>query len=85
MTIAHPRRDFLRAKEQLELFQNEWHTLLASIRATYGQRCDIHLFAAVPNSIAVEIGRSLLPKSDPYVVVYDYHREHGGFRHALIV
>jgi len=85
MTIAHPRRDFLRAKEQLELFQNEWHTLLASIRATYGQRYDIHLFAAVPNSIAVEIGRSLLPKSDPYVVVYDYHREHGGFRHALIV
>lgn len=85
LTIARPFRDFLRAKEQLELFRNEWYRLLSEIRERHGEECEIHLFPAVPCSVAVEIGRSLLPKSDPYIVVYDNDKRRGGFVRATII
>jgi len=85
VTIARPNRDFLRAKEQLELFRTEWHMLLSEIREVHGEGCEIHLFPAVPCSVAVEIGRSLLPKSDPHLVVYDHDRKKDGFVRAMIV
>jgi hypothetical protein len=80
ITIEKPNRNYLYAKEQLELFRNEWYTLLSGIRERHSGRCEIHLFPAIPNSIAVEIGRSLLPKSDPVIVIYDYHRQKGFVR-----
>lgn len=83
MTIAQPRRDFLQAQEQLELFRREWYALLGQIRGTHGEGCEIHLFPAIPVSVAVEIGRSLLPKADPHIVVYDADKEHGGFQPTL--
>ena len=83
LTIARPCRDFLHAKEQLELFRSEWYRLLAEIRETHGDTCEIHLFPAIPNAIAVEIGRSLLPKSDPHLVIYDQDKDHSGFRTIL--
>ncbi len=85
MTVQAPNRNVLRSKEQLELFRNEWYRLLSEIRHEQGERCELHLFAAVPTSIAVEIGRSLLPKSDPALIVYDNDRERGGFRRAIAV
>lgn len=85
LTLARPNRDFLRAKEQLELFRNEWHRLLSEIRGDHGEECEIHLFSAIPCSVAVEIGRSLLPKSDPHLVVYDHDKERGGFVRAVVV
>jgi len=85
MTIARPDRNFLRAKEQLELFRNEWSRLLADIRAAHGEHCTIHLFPAVPCAVAVEIGRALLPKSDPRVLVYNHNRSRDGFSLALTV
>jgi hypothetical protein len=85
VTIARPQRDFLQAKEQLELFRNEWYTLLSEIREVHGESCEIHLFPAVPNSVAVEIGRSLLPKSDPGLVVYDHNKKNGGFRRFAVI
>lgn len=82
LSIAHPHRDFLQAKEQLELFCNEWYKLLSRILSTHGGDCEIHLFPAVPNSIAVEIGRSLL-KIDPPIIIYD--RYDGDFKRAFSV
>lgn len=85
LRIAQPTRDFLRAKEQLELFRSHWHRMLAEIRSMHGEDCEIHLFPAVPCSVAVEIGRSLLPKSDPNMVVYDHDRKFGGFQRTIVV
>ena len=85
LTIGRPRRDFLRAKEQLELFRNEWYALLSEIREAHREDCEIHVFPAVPSSVAVEIGRSLLPKSDPQLVVYDFNKGCGGFQRAIAV
>jgi hypothetical protein len=85
LTIASPSRTFLQAKEQLELFRTEWRGLLARIRGVHGTVCEIHLFPAVPNAVAVEVGRLLLPKVDPPLLVYDCDREEHGFRYALTV
>lgn len=85
MTINRPRRTFLRSQEQLELFSNMFRELLSEIRETHGDDTEIHLFPAVPNSVGVQIGRLLLPKADPPLHIYDYHKGHGGFRFALTV
>lgn len=85
VTVATPRPDFLYAREQLELFRSEWRALLSLIRETHGPSSRVHLFPAVPNSVAIEIGRGLLPKADPPVLVYDLNRETEGFHYALTV
>lgn len=83
IAIDDPRRDFLRVEEELERFRKAWMPLMAEIRGAHGADAKIHLFPAVPNSVAIEIGRTQLPKSDPPISVYDHDKEQGGFTHAL--
>lgn len=85
LTISSPSRTAIRSQEQLELFRNEWRALLTRIRENHGPSCEVHLFPAVPNSIAVEIGRTLLPKIEPTLRVYDCDHDLGGFHHSLTV
>lgn len=84
ISIAHPRRDFVATREQRERFRTVWHELLSELRA-HGRDASIHVFPAVPNSLAVEMGRVLLPKSDTPLKIYDDDREKGGFTFALEV
>lgn len=83
LTISRPRQDFLQAQEQREWFRYEWYQLLADIRHNHGENCEIHLFTAVPNSIAVEIGRAILPTLGLRIFVYNKYPD--GFRFALEV
>lgn len=85
ITVASPGPTVLYAREQLELFQSEWRALLTAIRGAHGPQVAVHLFPTVPNSVAVEIGRGLLPKADPPIHVYDLNRTAGGFQFTLTV
>jgi hypothetical protein len=85
ITIKNPNRDFLKSKEQLELFKKEFHQLLALIRERHSSDVEIHLFPAIPVSIAVECGCVLLPKSDPKLIIYDNNKTLGGFKYALTI
>ncbi|MEN8221233.1 MAG: SAVED domain-containing protein [Pseudomonadota bacterium] len=85
ITIKNPNRDFLKCKEQLELFKREFHQLLALIRKHHGSDVDVHLFPAVPVSVAVECGRVLLPKSDPRIIIYDNNKKLSGFKDTLTI
>ncbi|HID99314.1 MAG TPA: SAVED domain-containing protein [Thiotrichaceae bacterium] len=85
ITIKNPNRDFLKYKEQLALFKKEFHQLLALIRERHGSDAEIHLFPAIPVSIAVECGCVLLPKSDPKLIIYDNNKTLGGFKYALTI
>jgi hypothetical protein len=85
LTIAEPSVYYLRAQEQLELFTQEWRALLTKIRATHGEKCEIHVFPAVPNSVAVEMGRALLPKQDPPMHIYNRNALNEVFRHVLTI
>ena len=74
LTIANPSREYLQAQEQLELFTREWRELMTRIRATHGPECEIHLFPAVPVSVAIEMGRAMLPAADPVMHLYNLEK-----------
>jgi hypothetical protein len=79
LTIENPNNDFLKSREQLSLFRQKFRQLLDRIKAMHGQDAVLHLFPAIPVSIAVEIGRVWMPKADLPIRIYDQDRQAGGF------
>lgn len=76
-----PQPDFVRTRDQLSVFRGLFRQALTDIRQVHGHDCQVHLFPAVPNSVAIECGRVLLPKADPAIRVYDKGK--AGWRFAL--
>lgn len=83
MTIPSPNNDFLKSREQLKLFRQQFRLLMDRIKACHGQDAILHVFPAVPVSVAVEIGRTWMPKADLPLYIYDQNRKLGGFAKAL--
>ncbi len=71
MTIPTIGNDFLRDKTQLALFRTRFRALLDRIKQVHGRHAQIHLFPAIPVSIAVELGRVWMPKADLSIIIYD--------------
>lgn len=78
-----PGVDFLAHREQLNEFGAHFRDVLTEIRKAHGPDSTVHVFPALPNSLAVEAGRLLLPKADPTLLVYDRNRDAPGFAYAL--
>lgn len=85
LTVPVPDRNYLTSKEQLELFKVEMRTLIWRIKEAHHGDYEIHLFPAIPASVAVSLGQLLLPKSDPAIHIYEYNWRCGGFRYALSI
>lgn len=83
MTVAVPNNDFLKSHEQLRIFRQQFRKLLDRIKARHGQDALLHIFPAVPVSVAVEIGRVWMPKADLALCIYDQNRKLGGFSKAF--
>lgn len=83
MTIQEPNNDFMKSKGQLKLFRQRFRLLLDRIKACHGQDVVLHVFPAVPVSVAVEIGRVWMPKADLPLCIYDQNRKLDGFAKAL--
>jgi len=83
ITIDTPYNDFLKSREQLQLFREEFRMLMNEIKARHGQNNTLHLFPAVPVSVAVEIGRCWMPKADLPLKIYDQNRKTNGFTHVF--
>jgi len=83
MYIDTPHNDFLKNLEQLRLFRQQFRQLLDRIKARHGQDPLLHIFPAVPVSVAVEIGRVWMPKADLPLCIYDQNRKLGGFSKAF--
>ena len=73
LAIPSPHRDHLKSKAQWCEFSDLYHLTLSRISADAGKGCEIHMFPAVPVSVAVQMGRSLLPKADARIHVYDFN------------
>lgn len=74
----------IQSADQVELFACRWRNLLTRIQNDHGKDVQISLFPAIPVSIAVQLGRELLPKGDPPIVIYDKQGSAGYIR-ALMV
>jgi len=86
ITMNAPRLDFLQTREQVEEFLGVWRVLIGETRRSHGNACQVHLVPAIPNAIAVEIGRSLNPKTHPRLHIYDYNsRWPDQFRLAMTI
>jgi hypothetical protein len=83
LTIRQPNNDFLKGSGQLALFRRRCRELLNRMKAVHGEGVTIHVFPAVPVSIAVEIGRVWMPKADLPLRLYDQNRKRGGFVFAF--
>jgi hypothetical protein len=83
MAIPQPNNDFLKGREQLQRFREQFRQLLDEIKARHGQIAELHIFPAAPVSVAVEIGRVRQPKADLPYVIYDQNRTLDGFVEAL--
>lgn len=83
MTVPKPDRDIMMSKEHLSLFRQNFRRLLDRIKARHGQDILLHVFPAVPVSVAIEIGRVWMPKADLPLCIYDQNRKLGGFSKAF--
>jgi hypothetical protein len=85
VTIPEPDNDFVRSRVQTEAFRKLMRPLLDKIKATHSEKATIHVFPAMPVSLAVDFGRVLNAKSDLPLVVYDQNMKLGGFVKALSI
>jgi hypothetical protein len=85
VTIKNTGNDFLRSKGQLSLFRKKFREILNKIKEKHGEKAVIHIFLAVPVSVAVEIGRVRQPKADLPFVIYDENIYKQGFIPTLTI
>jgi hypothetical protein len=83
ISVPEPYNDFLKSRNQLSAFRDTARRTLDQIKASHGERAAIHVFPAVPVSVAVDFGRIIMPKADLPLRIYDENKSKGGFAHAL--
>lgn len=83
VSIPSPHNDFLKSKNQLQAFRETMRPLIDRIKARHGENAVLHVFPAVPTSIAVDFGRILMPKADLKLIIYDQNKERNGFIPAI--
>lgn len=59
--------------------------LFNKIKLIHGEESVIHIFSATSISIAVELGRVWMPKTDLPLYLYDENKKIGGFRFAFSI
>lgn len=77
LCAVEPHNDILRRPEDQSAFRCELRRLYDRIKARHGEGTLLHVFPALPASLAVEVGRVWMPKSDLPLRLYDNHRAHG--------
>lgn len=80
-----PSPTFLNLEASLHAFRDTFMATIRRLVATHMGLEKIHLFPAVPAPVAVAVGRDLMSKRDPEVLVYDYDKRAGGFVPTLEV
>ncbi len=85
VTIDKPYNDFMQSRQQLSEFRKIMRQLLNDIKATHGQKTELHIFPAMPVSASVEMGRIWMPKADMPMMIYDQNTANGGFEKALTI
>ena len=68
--VPSPTPELVEDADDVRHFRSKITALMADIRNQGYRR--VHVFPAMPLSLAVEFGRQLLPKADPAMGVWDY-------------
>ena len=79
LTVSAPHNDIVKSPATLGEFRRTVRSLLDTIKAQHGDRTPVHVFPALPVSLAVEFGRARMPKADSLWMIYDENQARGGF------
>lgn len=82
-TTCQAYDDFLRTKDQLNRFVLCFRKLKEEMLGLSSKKLPVHLFAAIPCSVAVEIGRQWNPSVDLPMVIYNLTE--GRYEKALTI
>ena len=85
LTTPTPHNDLITSRDQLSELRRILRTLLDRVKAVHGQTTPVHIFPALPVSVAVELGRVRMPKADSPWRIYDQINARGGFVDALSI
>ena len=85
VTIPSPNSDFVKSRRQLSSFRSRIRPLIDRVKTQHGQDTTLHVFPAVPVSVAVELGRIRMPKAHMPWKIYDQVNARGGFVPALTI
>jgi hypothetical protein len=83
--VASAHNDVVKSRRQKAEFRVLVRTVLDQIKTVHGQGETLHVFPAMPVSLAVEAGRVRMPKADMPWIVYDQVDPRGGFVAALTI
>lgn len=85
ITVPQPHNDLMKDRGMLSAFRQQVRTTLDRMKAQHGQTTPIHVFPALPVSLAIELGRVRMPKADTPWVLYDEQQSRGGFVRAFTI
>ena len=71
LTIESPNRLFVKNKKIQDDFVKSFRSLMEQIKNEYPNADKIHVFLAMPNSLAIRAGMDIMPKVDLPIVIYD--------------
>lgn len=77
LCAENPHNDIVRCPEDQTVYRQTLRLLFDSIKARHGENVPIHVFPALPASLAIETGRVWMPKADPELLIYDQQPEKG--------
>jgi SMODS-associated and fused to various effectors sensor domain len=77
VTTENPHNDILRSPKDQAAFRQLMRPLFDRIKDAHGEGAVIHVFPAMPASLAVEFGRVWMPKADLTMRIYDNNRAAG--------
>lgn len=85
VSVNEPHNDVVKSPATLSTFRAAVRPLLDRMKAAHGHRETLHVFPAMPVSLAIEFGRIRMPKADMPWLLYDEQADRGGFVPALTI
>lgn len=71
LDVPAPNNDIVRCRAHLSEFRAIARRAFNAIKAAHGSKRPLHIFPAMPVSLAVELGRVWMPKSDLPLTIFD--------------
>jgi hypothetical protein len=71
ITAENPHNDIVRSPADQAAYRQLLRRTYDAIKARHGENAPIHVFPALPASLAIETGRVWMPKADLELLVYD--------------
>lgn len=84
VTIDMPNRVFVTNPTIMDAFVSKSRDVMEMIKQEHGKDKDVHVFPAMPASLAVRFGMDYMPKSDNKLIIYDEQADKG-FVYALSI